>query len=103
MNSDSWTATDTIMGQNQLVIKTTGIGDILVPLCAGDGLLTIRLNSRGFKWEHIGTYRVGGKGKVRDVGVAQGLIGWTVHEGGGLKYPGLGSVSRLKGQKCLGI
>lgn len=26
MNSDSWTATDTIMGQNQLVIKTTGIG-----------------------------------------------------------------------------
>ena len=33
-------------------------------------MLTIRLNPKGFKWEHIGTYRVGGKGKVPDVGFA---------------------------------
>ncbi|CAL1144233.1 unnamed protein product [Cladocopium goreaui] len=53
MNHDAWTATDTILGENQLVIKTTG-----------DGLLTLRLcESAGFKWEHIGTYRLGGKGK----------------------------------------
>ncbi|CAK9008593.1 Uncharacterized protein SCF082_LOCUS9933 [Durusdinium trenchii] len=53
MKSDSWTATDTIMGENQLVIKTTG-----------DGLLTLRLSEAGgFKWEHIGSYRLGGKGK----------------------------------------
>ena len=53
MKHDSWTATDTIMGENQLVVKTTG-----------DGLLTLRLKETGgFKWEHIGSYRLGGKGK----------------------------------------
>ncbi|CAJ1436198.1 unnamed protein product, partial [Effrenium voratum] len=51
MNSDSWTATDTILGQNQLVLKTTG-----------DGLLTLRL-AGGFKWEHVASYRLGNKNK----------------------------------------
>mmetsp|Transcript_25936 Transcript_25936/g.60124 ORF Transcript_25936/g.60124 Transcript_25936/m.60124 type:complete len:197 (+) Transcript_25936:24-614(+) len=53
MNKDSWTATDTILGENQLVVKTTG-----------DGLLTLRLSSEGgFRWEHVGSYRLGGKSK----------------------------------------
>ncbi|CAE7946811.1 unnamed protein product [Symbiodinium sp. KB8] len=53
MDSDSWTATDTILGENQLVVKTVG-----------DGLLTLRLSAAGgFKWEHVGSYRLGGKSK----------------------------------------
>ncbi|CAE7220948.1 unnamed protein product [Symbiodinium natans] len=52
MNHDSWTATDTILGENQLVVKTVG-----------DGLLTLRLTAQGFKWEHVGSYRLGGKSK----------------------------------------
>eukprot|EP00439_Symbiodinium_sp_Y106_P034863 s3464_g4.t1 len=52
MASDSWTATDTILGENQLVVKTVG-----------DGLLTLRLSAGGFKWEHVGSYRLGGKSK----------------------------------------
>lgn len=66
MKHDSWTATDTIMGENQLVVKTTGLGceeskvHFSFAICwSGDGLLTLRLKETGgFKWEHIGSYRL---------------------------------------------
>ena len=65
MKHDSWTATDTIMGENQLVVKTTGRGceesiHFSCVICwSGDGLLTLRLKETGgFKWEHIGSYRL---------------------------------------------
>ncbi|CAE8588616.1 unnamed protein product, partial [Polarella glacialis] len=54
MEKDSWTATDTIVGETALLLKTTG-----------DGWLQLRLNGdMGFRWEHCASYRFSSSKKV---------------------------------------